>query len=140
MSSVMRCRSDVMESSFTKWNVLQAATPCFRTGVLRGRQEQRGLFVLKCWCYANTAQRFSPIKIMRFDPSAVVGIFPSDHYFSDEAAYSEHVEFMFNGAECLTERVGLLGIHADRPETEYGWIEPHAVGNLPAQGSLRPGK
>jgi hypothetical protein len=27
-----------MESSFAKWNVLQAATPCFRMGVLRGRQ------------------------------------------------------------------------------------------------------
>jgi hypothetical protein len=23
-----------MESSFAKWNVLQAATPCFRTGAL----------------------------------------------------------------------------------------------------------
>src|SRR5947209_2563861 len=32
MSSVMRWRSGVMESSFAKWYVLQAATPCFRTG------------------------------------------------------------------------------------------------------------
>src|SRR6266849_141208 len=34
MSSVMRWRSGVMESSFARWNVLQAATPCFRTGAL----------------------------------------------------------------------------------------------------------
>ena len=31
---------------------------------------------------------------------------------------------MFTGAEYLPERVVLLGIRADRPETEYGWIEP----------------
>src|SRR5580658_937555 len=81
---------------------------------------------------------FSILKVMRFDPSAVVGIFPSDHYFSDEAAYSEHVEFMFNGAEYLPERVVLFGIRADRPETEYGWIEPARTGILPVDGSLRP--
>jgi mannose-1-phosphate guanylyltransferase len=80
----------------------------------------------------------SILKVMRFDPSAVVGIFPSDHYFSDEAAYSEYVEFMFNGAEYLPERVVLLGIRADRPETEYGWIEPGRTGILPVDGSLRP--
>jgi hypothetical protein len=54
-------------------------------------------------------------KIMRFDPSAVVGIFTSDHYFSDTVVYSRYVEFMFNGAEYLPERVVLLGIPADRP-------------------------
>jgi hypothetical protein len=32
MSSIMRCRRDVMESSFAKWNVLRAATPWFRKG------------------------------------------------------------------------------------------------------------
>jgi len=82
----------------------------------------------------------SILKVMRFDPSAVVGIFPSDHYFSDEAIYSKYVEFMFNGAEYLPERVVLLGIRADRPETEYGWIEPAQSGILPVDGSLRPVK
>ena len=33
MSSVMRCRRDVMENSFAKWNVLQAAIPCFRNRI-----------------------------------------------------------------------------------------------------------
>jgi mannose-1-phosphate guanylyltransferase len=82
----------------------------------------------------------SILKVMRFDPSALVGIFPSDHYFSDEAVYSEYVEFMFQGAECLPERVVLLGIPAGRPETEYGWIEPARSGILPVEGSLRPVK
>jgi mannose-1-phosphate guanylyltransferase len=82
----------------------------------------------------------SILKVMRFDPSAVVGIFPSDHYFSDEAAYSKYVEFMFNGVEYLPERVVLLGIRADRPETEYDWIEPVRSGILPVDGSIRPVK
>ena len=83
---------------------------------------------------------FSILKVMRFDPSAVVGIFPSDHYFSDEAVYSKYVEFMFNGAEYLPERVVLLGIRAGHPETEYGWIEPARSGILPVDGCLRPVK
>jgi mannose-1-phosphate guanylyltransferase len=82
----------------------------------------------------------SILKIMRFDPSAVVGIFPSDHFFSDEASYSRYVEVMFTGAEYMPERVVLLGIPADRPETEYGWIEPVRSGILPIDGSLRPVK
>jgi mannose-1-phosphate guanylyltransferase len=81
---------------------------------------------------------FSILKVTRFDPSAVVGIFPSDHYFSDEAVYSKYVEFMFTGAEYLPERVVLLGIRADRPETEYGWIEPARSGILSGDGSLKP--
>src|ERR1019366_7513074 len=36
MSSIMRCRRDVMESSFAKWNVLQAAAPWFRKGTFSG--------------------------------------------------------------------------------------------------------
>jgi mannose-1-phosphate guanylyltransferase len=82
----------------------------------------------------------SILKVMRFDPSAIVGIFPSDHHFSDEAVYLKYVEFMFNGAEYLPERVVLLGIRADRPETEYGWIEPARSGILPVDGSLCPVK
>jgi mannose-1-phosphate guanylyltransferase len=75
---------------------------------------------------------------MRFDPSAVVGIFPSDHYFSDEAVYSKYVEFMFTGAEYLPERVVLLGIRAGRPETDYGWIELARSGILSGDDSLQP--
>src|ERR1700683_1835490 len=39
MSSIIRCRTGVMESSFTKWNLLQAALPCFRKGAQVGNGE-----------------------------------------------------------------------------------------------------
>ena len=42
------------------------------------------------------------------------------------------------GREYLPERVVLLGIRADRPETEYGWIEPARSGILSGDGSLQP--
>jgi hypothetical protein len=32
----MRCRRDVMESSFANMDLLQAATPCFRKGTYLG--------------------------------------------------------------------------------------------------------
>jgi mannose-1-phosphate guanylyltransferase len=89
---------------------------------------------------SGVAILLSILKIMRFDPSALVGIFPSDHYFSGEGAYSRYVEFMFNGAEYLPDRVVLLGIPADRPETDCDWIEPVRSGILPVDGSLRPVK
>jgi len=59
-------------------------------------------------------------------PDATVLIFPSDHFISPEERFLEHVE----RAALLTERLGdrlvLLGAHPDRPETEFGWIEPGA--------------
>ena len=42
MSSVMRCRRDVIRDSFAKWDVLQAATQYFRkNGVLKVQLKNR---------------------------------------------------------------------------------------------------
>src|SRR5260370_42702547 len=63
MSSVMRCRRDVMESSFAKGMCCKQPLHAFAREFSEkggGRIRQRGLFALKCWCHANTAQRFSP--------------------------------------------------------------------------------
>src|SRR5579863_348153 len=72
MSSVMRCRRDVIESSFAKGNVLQAATPSFRMGVLSGRQQANStaqrLCVQNCLHCAITAERFSPGNVMDCTP------------------------------------------------------------------------
>ncbi len=43
MSSVIRWRRGVMESSFAKWNWLQAGRPCFRNGAHIGRHIRFGL-------------------------------------------------------------------------------------------------
>ena len=53
-----------------------------------------------------------------------VVIFPSDHYVSDDAGFMAHVESAFAAVRARPELVVLLGITPDRPEVEYGWIEP----------------
>jgi mannose-1-phosphate guanylyltransferase len=67
---------------------------------------------------------YSALKISSVDPQAVVGFFPSDHYVSDDARFMAHVHKAFAIAHRRRDLVILLGIEAESPETEYGWIEP----------------
>jgi mannose-1-phosphate guanylyltransferase len=62
--------------------------------------------------------------IHHIDSEAVVGIFPSDHHFSDQKAFAAHMELAFVQAEQHPERVILIGVTPDTPEQSYGWIEP----------------
>ena len=57
-------------------------------------------------------------------PSDPVVMLPSDHHVSDDAAFMARVECALNAVEARPEVVVLLGIAPDRPEVEYGWIEP----------------
>ena len=67
---------------------------------------------------------YSLMRLAKSSPDAVVAFFPSDHYFSDDAAFMGHVDSAFLSAELNPASVVLLGIEADKPETSYGWIEP----------------
>jgi mannose-1-phosphate guanylyltransferase len=53
-----------------------------------------------------------------------VAILPSDHYVSNDERFMAHVDAAFDLAVARPDLVTLLGITPDRPETEYGWIEP----------------
>jgi len=64
--------------------------------------------------------------LRELDPSAVVGFFPSDHYFGDDEALVAHVDSAFDAAESSSEKIVLLGIKPSSPEVAYGWIEPGA--------------
>jgi len=57
-------------------------------------------------------------------PESPIVILPSDHYVSDDDAFMARVESALEAARALPGTVILLGIEPDRPETEYGWIEP----------------
>jgi mannose-1-phosphate guanylyltransferase len=60
--------------------------------------------------------------------SDVVALFPSDHYVSDDEIFMAHVDAAFDAVRACPDLTLLLGVRPDRPETEYGWIEPgHAV-------------
>ena len=61
--------------------------------------------------------------VRRHDPEATVLICPSDHFVYPERQFCRA---MVSAAELAadTGRVVLIGVQADRPETEYGWIRP----------------
>jgi len=70
--------------------------------------------------------------LLRRDPDAVLGLFPSDHVIADPAQYratlSRAIEIAAAG-----ENIVVLGIRPTRPETGYGYIEAGTDHN----GSLR---
>src|SRR6266700_2828087 len=76
---------------------------------------------------------YSLLRLSALDPGAAVAFFPSDHYFSDDQTFMSHVDSAFTAVKAQPETVVLLGIEADRPEVEYGWIEPATpiLGQLP---------
>ena len=66
-----------------------------------------------------------------FDSQAVVGFFPSDHFYSRGRTFIKGVRAAFKGvraafkaAESNAESVILLGAEAKIPETNFGYIEP----------------
>jgi mannose-1-phosphate guanylyltransferase len=71
--------------------------------------------------------------LLRHDPDAVLGLFPSDHVITDPAEYratlTQGIEIAAAG-----ENIVVLGIRPTRPETGYGYIE---AGANDRQGSLR---
>ncbi len=56
--------------------------------------------------------------------NAIVALFPSDHYFTDDEAFMSHVDAAYHAAELRPGTVVLFGITPEGPEVEYGWIEP----------------
>lgn len=60
--------------------------------------------------------------LLRENPDAVIGMFPSDHVISDEIRYRDTLQ---RGIEIAAsgENIVVLGIRPNRPETGYGYIE-----------------
>lgn len=64
------------------------------------------------------------LRLIKLGHRGVVAVFPSDHYVSDEQRFMLHVKAAAESALHHTERIVLLGVRGDKPETQYGWIEP----------------
>jgi mannose-1-phosphate guanylyltransferase len=71
--------------------------------------------------------------LLRENPDAVIGMFPSDHVIADEKCYRETLQ---RGIEIAAagENIVVLGIRPNRPETGYGYIE---AGSTFEGGALR---
>ena len=75
------------------------------------------------------------MRLRALGPTAPVAIFPSDHWFSDDDGFMAAVATAYDAVETLSSVVVLLGLPPDRPEPQYGWIEPGAP--LPGPWVLR---
>jgi mannose-1-phosphate guanylyltransferase len=71
--------------------------------------------------------------LLRENPTAVLGLFPSDHVIADEKTFRNNVGRAVEIAESGDNMV-VMGIQASRPETGYGYIE---AGASAADGVLR---
>ena len=58
------------------------------------------------------------------DPQAVVAIFPSDHFITEEERFMDYVEKAASFIQQHSDYAVLLGIKPDELNTQYGWIEP----------------
>lgn len=71
--------------------------------------------------------------LLRENPDAVIGLFPSDHVIGDEKRFRETLE---QGIQIAAsgENIVVIGIQPTRPETGYGYIE---AGHASEGGALR---
>ncbi len=67
---------------------------------------------------------YSLLRLAKTTADATVALFPSDHYFSDDLSFMNHVDGAFRTIETDPRSIVLLGIEPDAAETSYGWIEP----------------
>src|SRR5437773_842830 len=76
---------------------------------------------------------YALMQVAAQSPNAIVGLFPSDHYFADDEAFMSYVDTAFDAVQAAPETATLLGITPEGPEIEYGWIEPEVsiLGSLP---------
>lgn len=76
---------------------------------------------------------YSLLRITALDQDAVVALFPSDHYISDNRKFMAHIRTALDAAHQRRDLIILLGIEPESPEVEYGWIEPNGSVKGPAQ-------
>ncbi len=77
---------------------------------------------------------FGLLRLSVLRPIRTVAVFPSDHYISDDHIFMRHVDAAISAVASLPVKIVLLGIPADRPESEYGWIEPAEQLTQPSAG------
>jgi mannose-1-phosphate guanylyltransferase len=67
---------------------------------------------------------FGLLRLSHIQRISTVAIFPSDHYLSNDVVFMRHVDAAISAVSSLPVKIILPGISADRPEHDYGWIEP----------------
>jgi mannose-1-phosphate guanylyltransferase len=64
------------------------------------------------------------LQLLEREVDPIVGIFPSDHYHTDSAAFAAMVKSAIDAGNEHVDSIVLIGAKAEWPEVEFGWIEP----------------
>ena len=64
------------------------------------------------------------LQLLEHEVDAIVGIFPSDHYYADNAAFAAMVKSAIDISNEHDDSIVLIGAKPEWPEVEFGWIEP----------------
>jgi len=64
------------------------------------------------------------LQLLEHEDDPIVGIFPSDHYYADNAAFTAIVNSAINVSSEHDGSIVLIGAKPQWPEVEFGWIEP----------------
>ena len=64
------------------------------------------------------------LQLLEHEVDAMVGIFPSDHYYADNAAFAAMVNSAISVSSEHDDSIVLIGAKPEWPEIEFGWIEP----------------
>ena len=75
------------------------------------------------------------LQLVEHEADAIVGIFPSDHYHADNAAFAAMVNSAIDVSSEHADSIVLIGAKPEWPEVEFGWIEP---GGLIGNGTRTP--
>jgi mannose-1-phosphate guanylyltransferase len=81
------------------------------------------LVVQPCGRGTAPAILYGLLRVAETGPDDAVALLPSDHYVSDDGQFMAHVDAAFDAVEANPDLVVLLGIEAEGPEVQYGWIE-----------------
>jgi mannose-1-phosphate guanylyltransferase len=69
---------------------------------------------------------FALIHLERIHPDATVAVFPTDHYVDKDWVFIAHVLRAVHTISRFPDKIAILGVVPDRPETGYGYILPAA--------------
>jgi mannose-1-phosphate guanylyltransferase len=67
---------------------------------------------------------FSLMNLERNYQDAIVAVFPTDHYIDNDRAFMAHVQYAARAVLRAPEKVAVLGIVPERPESGFGYILP----------------
>lgn len=86
----------------------------------------------------TAAGMFLPLTYVRArNPDATIVLYPSDHFVQPEGPFIDTVRRSLLAAECLADRIILLGVTPTSLELEYGWIAPDRHLSWSAGASVR---